>query len=277
VIDEIIRCFDGSVLNGTGKPGFRGSAPIFVMGMPRTGTTLVERILGSHSKICSLGELPDFPRLTAKFGRTAVANGKLTTLELVRRSIQIDMTELGRSYMAYGRALAGDTDHFVDKLPFNYLNVGLIHLALPDAKIIHVIRDPMDTCYAIYKTLFRNAYPFSYSFDDLGAYFTAYSELMQHWRTVLPERMLEIRYESLVQHTESECRRLIAHCGVDWESGVLGFHDRADVSMTASASQVRRPVYTSSIGKWMNYAVELRPLARILRDSGIDIAWVEGL
>jgi hypothetical protein len=177
--------------------------------------------------------------------------------------------------MAYGRALAGDTDHFVDKLPFNYLNVGLIHLALPDAKIIHVIRDPMDTCYAIYKTLFRNAYPFSYSLDDLGAYFVAYLKLMQHWRTALPDRMLEISYESLVQNTEMECRRLLAHCGIAWEDGVLGFHSRGDASMTASASQVRRPIYSSSVGKWRNYSTELQPLERILREAGVKIDSVE--
>ena len=190
---------------------------------------------------------------------------------MVPASLMLDMRELGESYIESTRGITGDTPHFIDKLPFNYLNIGLICLALPQAKIVHVTRDPMDTCYAVFKTLFQRAYPFSYSLDDLGRYFIAYWKLMQHWRSVFPGRMHEVGYETLVNETERESRRLVEFCGLEWEEQLSRFHEHEAPSMTASASQVRQPVYRSSVGKWRNYEKQLRPLFDLLQSAGIEV------
>jgi hypothetical protein len=142
----------------------------------------------------------------------------------------------------------------------------------PESTMIHVSRDSMDTCYAVYKTLFQRAYPFSYDLNDLARYFIAYWQLMEHWRSVLPGRILEVRYEDLVEHPELEAQRLITACGLSWEPAMSDFHHNPTASMTASASQVRRPVYRSSVGKWRRYEQQLRPLADKLQAAGIPVS-----
>jgi len=271
LIDEITRCFTSERLVSPERVGNPAVGPIFIIGMPRTGTTLVERILGSHSQVTALGELPNFPQIMARFARETAGSRKLSQFELVAASLVIDMERLGLAYIESTRGHVVNTSHFIDKLPFNYLNIGLIHLALPEARIIRVTRDPMDTCYAIYKTLFQRAYPFSYDLDDLVEYYLAYSRLMQHWNAVLPGRMLEVRYEAVVADPEAEGRRMAQYCGLDWQEQMSRFHESTDASTTASASQVRQPVYQTSIGKWRNYAHQLEPLVRKLRSAGIEV------
>ena len=206
-----------------------------------------------------------------KQGRRGNEQHILEPKDLVSASLDFDMNELGADYLDSVRQLAGNATRLIDKLPFNYLNVGLIHLALPAASIVHVRRNPMDTCYAVYKTLFQRAYPFSYDLDDLARYFIAYWHLMEHWRQVLPDRMIEVHYEDLVENPAVEGRRLIEACGLDWEDSMAEFHRNPTASMTASASQVRRPVYRSSVGKWRRYASELRPLSDKLEAAGIPV------
>ncbi len=239
--------------------------------MPRTGTTLVERIIGSHSDVESAGELPNFSQMMTKMVRAQAAGREVSQEEMIAASLQLDMRQLGESYIESTRGLTGDTVHFIDKLPFNYLNVGLIRLALPNAKIVHVTRDPMDTCYAVFKTLFQRAYPFSYDLEDLGNYFVAYRRLMDHWYTLFPDSMHTVAYEDLVENTQTESRRLLDYCGLTWQEQVSEFHRSDAPSMTASASQVRQPVYRSSVGKWRNYEKELLPLSGILESAGIEI------
>jgi hypothetical protein len=154
-------------------------------------------------------------------------------------------------------------------MPLNYLYVGLIHLALPNSKIIILQRDPMDTCYAIYKQLFVDAYPFSYDLEELAKYYAAYHELMEHWNTVLPGVVHTIKYEEVVNGLEKETRRLLEHCGLEWQAQCLQFHENKEASTTASTTQVRQPVYQSSVGKWRNYERELRPVVDILNQAGI--------
>lgn len=271
IIDLIIDSFAEERVRRVDSRGFASAEPIFIVGMPRTGTTLVERIIGSHSKVKSAGELPNFSQVMTKMVKSESAGAEINQSEMVAASLDLDMRQLGESYIESTRGLSGDTEHFIDKLPFNYLNIGLIRLALPSAKIIHVTRDPMDTCYAVYKTLFQRAYPFSYSVEDLGRYFIAYTSLMRHWKKVFPGMMHEVAYEALVNNPDQESRRLIEHCELEWEDQVSRFHESSAPSMTASASQVRQPVYRSSVGKWRNYEEQLRPLADILQSAGIEV------
>ena len=266
-VATIRRVFSRERLNDLG-PGIDNDEPIFVLGMPRTGTTLVERILGCHSEVEAAGELPDFAIEMMRLVRTLGAGENLTRDQLVELSTAIDFARLGRAYVDSARP-AMAARHFVDKLPLNYLYVGLIHTALPNAKIVHVQRDPMDTCYAVFKTLFIDAYPFSYDLEELARYYVAYHELMAHWHTVLPDVMHSVRYEDLVNDIETEARRLLDYCGLEWQPGVLDFHANPEASTTASTVQVRQRVYTSSVGRWHDYEEQLQPVVAILREAGI--------
>jgi tetratricopeptide (TPR) repeat protein len=239
------------------SPGFEGVGPIFIVGMPRTGTTLLERLLASHSQVWSVGEFNVFPALLAELLNEARANAT-EALAAGDASLRIDFRELGRRYTAAARQLSGERPYFVDKLPFNFLYCGYILAALPGAKLIHLTRDPMDTCYAVYKTQFSKAYFFSYDLDELADYYVGYREQMDHWHRVLPRRILDVQYEQLVQDPEAQARRVLEWCGLPWEDSVLAFHEQDRPSMTASAAQVRRPIYTASIGSWRRAASGLR-------------------
>lgn len=249
--------------------GDNSDEPIFVLGMPRTGTTLVERILGSHSKVFAAGELNNFALQLMSLVRGDLQEQRVDRDELVRRSSQVDFAKLGARYIQSTRPFTGHTARFIDKLPLNYLYVGLIHKALPNARIINVQRDPMDTCYAVFKTLFTDAYPFSYDLEELANYYVAYHELIDHWNAVLPGVMHTVTYESLVEDVEAESRRLVDFCGLEWQKRCLSFHESDDASTTASAVQVRRPVYKSSVGLWRKYSEQLQPVVERLQAAGI--------
>jgi tetratricopeptide (TPR) repeat protein len=251
------------------RGGDETPGPIFIVGMPRTGTTLVERILGNHSEVTSVGEAVDFPEEMSAGARAAHARLGLTDPNLLRASLQMDFGEVGRRYLAAVRDLAGAPRYTIDKLPFNFRYAGLIHKALPKASIVHLTRDPIDTCYAVFKTLFINAYHFSYQLEELAEYFIGYRRMMDHWHCVMPGVMLELRYEDLVADPQTQCRRLLEHCGLQWEDQVLDFHRSTKASTTASAMQVRRPIYKSSVQKWRNYTRELQPVLRRLAEAGL--------
>ena len=249
--------------SGDATPG-----AIFVVGMPRTGTTLVERMLGNHSAVASIGEAVDFPEEMTAGARAAHARLGLTDPNLLNASLQMDFAEVGRRYLAAVRQLAGGQQYTIDKLPFNFRYCGLIHKALPKAAIVHLLRDPMDTCYAVFKTTFINAYHFSYRLEEIAEYYIAYRRMMDHWHAVMPGVMLDVRYEDLVADPQAQSRRLLEHCGLPWEDQVLDFHNSTKASTTASAMQVRRPIYKSSVQKWRNYTRELQPVLRRLHEAG---------
>jgi len=249
--------------------GYESSEPIFVLGMPRTGTTLVERILASHTGVYAAGELSNFAVQMMSQVRGKVMSKAISRDDLVRLTTELDFAALGRAYVDSTRPFTGQTARFIDKLPLNFLYLGLIHTALPNATIIHVQRDPMDTVYAVYKNLFVDAYPFSYKLEELANYFVAYHELMEHWNKVLPNVIHSVSYEQLVSDVESESRRLIAASGLEWQQACLDFHRSDEASTTASSVQVRRPVYQSSVGKWRDYEEQLQPAVEILREAGI--------
>jgi len=248
--------------------GYAEDGPIFIVGMPRTGTTLVERILTSHSDVGALGELKDFPLLMTAMVRERLAASP-SGEDDIDASLRIDFRELGRRYIQSARQLAGGARYFVDKLPYNFLYCGYILAALPRAKIIHLRRDPLDTCYAVYKTLFFNAYSYSYDLQELADYYVGYRAHMDHWHHVLPGRILDVTYEELVRDPESQARRVFDWCGLPWQASVLDFHAQQRPSMTASAMQVRKPIYTHSVGAWRRNESALAPVRERLERAGL--------
>lgn len=245
--------------------GQEDQRPLFVVGLPRSGSTLVDRILSSHSAVASRGESTD---LVMALMQTAGATKDRA--ELVKRSTHLDFPALGRRYCAH--LLDSPALRCLDKTPSNFLYLGLIAAALPQARIIHIRRQPVDACYAIYKTLFRMGYPFSYDLQDLGRYWLAYDRLMAHWRRLLPaDRFLEVHYEDLVANQEAVSRRLVMHAGLPWQDACLAFERNSQPSLTASAAQVRQPIYNSSVGLWRHYENELAPLVAVLREAGIAL------
>src|SRR5690625_362513 len=265
MMDAIIDAFPDPLLpspqgtDGRHDGDRQDSRPVFVIGLPRSGTTLVDRILSSHSRIGSHGEGPDLA--LALMDTAGPCSSKQALLE---RSVRMDHAAMGKKYMARIEAVSGQ--RVVDKTPANFLYLGLVSKALPNARIIYVRRNRMDVCYAMYKTLFRTAYPFSYDLSDLADYWTAFDSLMRHWQATLPDRqLLTIDYEDLVQQPETVSRRLLSHVDMPWEPACLDFSSNTSPTLTASAAQVRRPIYTSSVGLWKKYRQQLQPLAgRIL-------------
>ena len=245
--------------------------PIFIVGLPRSGTTLVERIIGSHSTVYSAGELNEFAYALMGNSKKQFAGQKMSKMGLVDRSLSLNLKQLGESYIQSTRPRTGHTPYFIDKLPLNYLYCGLIHAAIPNAKIILLQRNPMDVCYAVYKTLFTSPYPFSYDLKELGSYYLAYRRLMDHWKSTLGELMLTVDYEQLVYSQEEQSRRIVEYCGLPWEDACLDFQNNKSASSTASSVQVRQPIYTSSIGQWRNYQQQLEPLVELFKENGISI------
>jgi tetratricopeptide (TPR) repeat protein len=253
--------FDGHVV------GHVSAEPIFVIGMPRTGTTLVERILSSHSVVHPAGELETFSVELVKHCKMVEGEAPSRAADLVARSALIDFAALGEDYIAGTRPGTGKTAHFVDKLPLNFLYAGLIHLALPKAKIILLERDPMDTCYAIYKTLFEGIYPFSYDLEELATYVAAYQQLIDHWQNVMPGVMHVVKYEDLVTDPKPVVENLLSYCNLSYEDACRRFYENRNASTTASAVAVRGDLFQSSIGLWRNYEQQLKPVIEILGES----------
>jgi tetratricopeptide (TPR) repeat protein len=273
-VDWIIDSFPG-IQSRTGvipaAGGSPSSPPVFIVGLPRAGSTLVERILSSHSDIAGAAELDCFARALVDAASRVTGKTRMPRQDLVKASALVDFAALGEDYTRRARAALGLEGRFIDKMPLNYLYCGLIHKALPDAKIIHVTRHPMAAGYAMYKTLFKDAYPFSYDLDDIARYYLAYRRLMDHWREVLGEALLEVRYEDVIRDQLGQTRRLLRHCELPWQDQCLEFHRNPAATTTASASQVRRPLYRTSLEKWRHFASPLEPLRRALVAGGIEI------
>ncbi|MGH8253811.1 MAG: sulfotransferase [Steroidobacteraceae bacterium] len=253
--------------------GERGAAAIFVMGLPRSGTTLVDRILSSHSAVQSLGEINDLAyAITAQAYATMDADAAPPArAELIRRAAHLDPATLGNDYLRRVAGYVRNRPRFIDKTPWNFLYLGLIAQALPGARIVHVRRDPLDSCFALYKTLFRDGSPYSYDLQDLARYYLAYHQLMEHWRQMLPGRFLDLDYECVVGSQSDATRELLDWCGLPFEARCLDFHANTAPAATASAAQVREPVHTRSIGNWRNYASQLEPLIAQLRAGGLTV------
>lgn len=246
--------------------GCDSKEPIFILGLPRTGSTLVDRILSNHTEVHSAGELNNFALQMMQ----QIKQQSSTEMSLAERSTQLDFAKLGRDYIESTRPDTGHTPRFIDKLPLNSLYIGLIHLALPKAKIIYVNRQPMDACYAIYKNLFTSGYPFSYQLTELADYYAAHKQLMQHWQNALPNVIYQIEYEQLVTNPEPEVKNLLEYCELDWQQQCLAVEKNKAATTTASASQVRQAIHSNSVGKWRNYEAQLAPLKARLQSLGVE-------
>jgi tetratricopeptide (TPR) repeat protein len=236
---------------------------VFIMGLPRSGTTLVERILSGLPGVRSNGE-------TENFSTSLLAAAGPGAGDVFQRAGAADAVTVAAGYARLAN-VHGATDKIIEKLPMNYLYAGAIHRALPDAKILALRRSPLDSCFAMYRTLFGEAYPFSYDVEELARYYAAYDRLMNHWRQALGSRLHEIVYEDLVKEPHRVGAAIAAHCGMQWSDDAIDIQRNASVSLTASAAQVRRPIYGTSSGRWRHYHRHLGPLIGALRRHGVTL------
>ncbi|HUL81554.1 MAG TPA: sulfotransferase [Gammaproteobacteria bacterium] len=250
--------------------GFESAEPIFIVGMPRTGTTLVERILSSHPAVFAAGELTNFSLALKR--ATATPSNRVLDPETLDAAGRVGAHALGAAYVDSTRPRTGHTARFIDKMPLNFFYAALIHRALPNARIICMRRNALDTCLSNYRQLFATTFAYyDYSFDllDTGRYYVAFDALARLWRESIPSNYCEVRYEDVVEHTEREARRLIDFCGLDWDPRCLAFAENTSPVATASSIQVRQPIYRTAVARWRNYETELEPLRRLLADAGV--------
>ncbi len=249
--------------------GHDDPSPIFVVGQPRTGTTLVERIITSHSQVHSAGELKQFGNCVRRL--TDYREPHRYTAKLAELASNVSCKKLGKAYIATTAKMRGDTPRFVDKLPPNYLYIPLILKALPNAKIVHLRRDPMDACFASFKQLFADAYPHSYDQAEMARHHARYYHLMAVWRERFGDRFFDIAYEDTARDLEPNARALIEFLDLPWEDACLNFHQQSGAVTTASAVQVRQPVHTKSVGRWRRYEQQLQPMRHALEAAGVPI------
>ncbi len=252
-----------------GSTGHDADAPIFVLGQPRTGTTLIERIISSHSQVHSSGELQQFGMAVRRLSEHT--DPRRFSKQLFESALELDCAKVGAVYMESTQRVQGDTPRFVDKLPQNYFYIPMILKALPNARIVHLTRDPMDACFASYKQLFADAYLHSYDLEEMARHHCRYRRLMATWRERFPGRFLDISYEETVSDLELNARRLIDFLGLPWEDACLRFHEQKHAVSTASAVQVREPAHTRSIGRWRKYEDRLLPMRKVLEQNGLEI------
>lgn len=260
-VDHIIEVMDSTTINRLRAAAISSNRPIFVLGMPRSGTTLSETVIASHPDVHGAGELHDLQRLLPLENGDPEARYPFALTRLGRE----EMSNLAQKYVGGLSRRAPETPHVTDKMPANFLYLGLIHALMPGARIIHTVRDPVDTCVSCFTRLFDRAQLHSYDQVEVARYYNAYRRLMEHWRSVLPEdAFLDLEYETLVAHFEPQARRLIDWCGLSWNDACLTPHETRRSIRTASVTQVREPVYTSSVAKWRAYEVHLDPMIQTL-------------
>lgn len=262
MFDQIMRTFDRSLRDRLSGGGDQSRVPIFVLGMPRSGTTLTEQVIASHPDVHGAGELT---YLLGIAQRKVASTPFPENWGLLSRE---QLTSWGNEYVQALRRHAPEAQRITDKMPQNFLALGLIHLMMPNAKIIHVKRNPVDTCLSCFTKAFSNKnVKFSYDLAELGQYYRNYSRLMEYWAQVLPAgTFLDLQYEELVADQETQARRLIEYCGLEWDPACLDFHKNERSVRTASVAQVRKPVYKSSVERWRSYEKHLGPLLDELGD-----------
>jgi len=232
--------------------GNSSDVPVFILGMPRSGTTLTEQIISSHPDVFGAGEL---------FEMLNISKGNSSFPDYIERVTSDIITKMGNEYVEKVMARAPGSKRITDKMPANFLNVGLIHAALPKAKIIHVMRNPLDTCISCFTRLFAHNQDYTYELNELGQFYKGYHDLMQHWERVLPKgSFMNIQYEDIVADTEGQARKLIEYCELPWNESCLDFHKNERNIRTASVAQVRQPIYKSSVARWKAYEQYLGPL-----------------
>lgn len=256
---------------GDGRPGCANPEPIFIIGLPRTGTTLIDRILSSHPDVTSAGEPSNFPQLVKAMAGTPLRLSLAP--QALAAAMRVDPEALGKAYIASTRPITGAAPRFIDKAPINYLVAGAIHRALPNARIISVHRAPLDACLSLYRQLFETDLPYyDYAYDlaDTAYAYARFREVAAHLRATLPaDRYCEVLYEDVVAAQDSETRRLLEFCGLTWDPRCLDFHENAAAIATPSGLQVRQPLYASAVGRAQRYGALMDPARDVLVREGI--------
>jgi len=270
-VDMITELFDTDFFAERQDWGYASPAAIFVVGLPRAGSTLLEQILASHSRVDGTMELPDIMSMAARLDARTPGARRGRFRKAVTSLTRQDCAALGAEYLRRTLPHRGSATFFVDKMPNNFMHVGLIHLILPHATIIDARRHPMACGFSLFRQLFSNGQAFSYDLDEIGRYYSDYVRLMSHWETVLPGRVLRVDYEAVVTDTENQVRRVLAHSGLDFEPGCLDFHRTERQVRTASSEQVRQPLYRHAVAHWRNYEPHLRRLREALGPMAADV------
>lgn len=249
---------------------FEGPTPIFIVGMPRSGTTLLDRILSSHSKVTSAGEILDFWR-QLHWAADVVPAKASGLLKIIGRHADIDYHQLGARYLKQTQWRAQGRDFYIDKLPANINLVSFIRRALPHAPILHMVREPMDTCFSNFKAMFGNISPYSYDLEALAHYHSQYERLVRHWHSAMPGAMLDVRYDELVREPAAVISQVLDHCGLAVEQACLNPERNVAPVATPSSAQVRESIHARGIGQWRHYAAQLEPLSRLLADQAAAV------
>ncbi len=260
--EALMETFTEDFVKTTKGKGCQSDAPIFILGLPRSGSTLVEQILASHSNVEGTRELPDISLLGRKLTKLKPPGIKYP--DAVKHMTDEEMTEFGEDYLKTSMRYRTDRPYFIDKMPNNFAHIGFIKTILPNAKIINAKRHPLDSCVSSFKQLFYKGQSWSYDLFEIGEYYLEYIRLMNHWHEIYPGDIYDISYESLIENQEEETKKLIDYCGLDWEEGCLKFYENKRSVNTASSEQVRQPIYKGAMFAWKNYESELGPLIEIL-------------
>lgn len=268
-VDRVSSVHDRALIERLQAGGSDSETPVFIIGMPRSGTSLVEQILASHPGVHGAGELETARRIVDR--AAAEADPDRPYPEGVAAFDGTRIASMAAAYLDDIRARGGDAARITDKMPHNFVIAGLVAAMFPRGRIIHCRRDPMDTCWSIYRLEFAGDHNYAYDLENLGHYYAGYRRLMAHWRSVLPQPMLEVDYEAIVDDQEGTSRRLVEFCGLDWDDSCLAFHENARTVRTNSLNQVRRPIYRSSVGGWRRCERELAPLVAALREGGVEV------
>ena len=260
--DRIIDVFDQEFVNRAPAGKEFDVTPIFIIGLPRSGSTLLEQILASHSQVEGTHELSDLARVVKEIPVRLKTRQHYP--DALSGADAAFFAELGQAYLDRTQKYRSGNPYFTDKNPNNFINVGLAHLALPGAVFINARRHPLDSCLGSFKQLFAKGQAFSYDLVDIGEYYLQYERLMEHWYKVLPGKLLDVRYEDVVDDLEMQVRRILQHCGLPFEEQCLRFYETDRAVKTASSEQVRQPIYSSSVNLWRNYEWQLEPLIEVL-------------
>jgi tetratricopeptide (TPR) repeat protein len=260
--DRIIEVFDRDFIASRQGAGNPDPAPILVVGLPRSGSTLIEQILASHSQVEGTMELPDLARCIKEINRAR--RDRKEYPEAVAELGAEDFTRLGNKYLESTMRYRTGKAYFIDKMPNNFPSIGFLHLILPNAKVINARRHPLDSCMGCYKQLFYKGQSFTYDQFELAQYYLQYQRIMDHWHEVLPGKVLDVRYEDMVEDQENQTRRLLEHCGLVWEDRCLRFWETERAINTASSEQVRQPIYKGAVNFWKNYEDHLGEMIAIL-------------
>jgi tetratricopeptide (TPR) repeat protein len=261
VHDQIIETITPEFLEANRENGCPAADPIFIVGLPRSGSTLIEQILASHSQVDGTLELPDLPRIIKAINeQKPQGDGYPQALN----HYGPDLARLGEQYLEWTARHRKGAPHFTDKMPNNFASIGLIAAILPNAKVVNARRHPLDSCMGCYKQLFYKGQSFTYDLIELGEYYLEYQRMMDHWHAVVPHMVIDVHYEDMVADQENQTRRLIEHCALPWEDRVLRFYETDRAVITASSEQVRQPIYSKSVNSWRRFEAHLEPLIEVL-------------